>query len=85
MQSFPQKARVTPVELLIDSALSPSVNLETAQQERSMLLAGGERLLREGSDVVLLSDQKGNCEKLKLILIWIECMCILSGPLKRCT
>ncbi len=38
---------VTPVELLINSALSCSVDLETAQQERSMLLVGGERLLRE--------------------------------------
>jgi hypothetical protein len=45
-------------------ALSPSVDPETAQQERSVLLAGDKRLLREGSDVVLLSNQKGNYETL---------------------
>ncbi len=53
MQSFPSEARGTPVELLIDSALSPSVNLETAWQERSVLLSGDKRLLREGNDVDL--------------------------------
>ncbi len=41
-----------------------SVNLETAWQERSVLLAGDKRLLREGGDVVLLSNQKGNYETL---------------------
>jgi hypothetical protein len=50
MQSFPLEARVTPVELPINSALSPSVNLGTARQERSMLLSDDKRLLREGSD-----------------------------------
>jgi hypothetical protein len=28
----------------------------------------------------LLSNQKGNYEKLKLILIRLECMCISPGP-----
>ncbi len=67
------------------AALSPSVNLETARQERILLLAGGKRLLREGNDVALLSNQKGNYESLKLILIRLECMCILPEPPKRCT
>jgi hypothetical protein len=62
-----------------------SVDLETARQERSVLLAGDERLLREGSDVVLLRIQKGNYEQLELILIRLECMCILPGPPKKCT
>jgi hypothetical protein len=62
-----------------ESALSPSVNLETAQQERSVLLADDERLLREGNEVDLLSNQKGNYEQLKLILIRLECMCIFSN------
>jgi hypothetical protein len=66
-------------------ALSPSVDLETARQERSMLLVRDERLMREGSDVVLLSNQKGNYEQLKLILIRLKCICILPGPSKRCT
>ncbi len=80
----PRKSRITPVELLIDSALSPSVYLETAQQERSMLLAGEKRLLREGNEVDLLCNPKGNYEKLKLILVRLECMCILTWPSKRC-
>jgi hypothetical protein len=67
------------------SALSLSVDLETAQQERIVLLAGDKRLLREGNDVVLLSNQKGIYETLKLILIRLECMCISSGPPMRCT
>jgi hypothetical protein len=50
-----------------------------------MPLAGDERLLRECSDVVLLSYQKGNYEQLKLILIRLECMTILPEPPKRCT
>jgi hypothetical protein len=54
--------------------MSPSVNLETAQQERSMLLSGDNRLLREGNDVDLLCNQKGNYESLKLILIRLKCM-----------
>jgi hypothetical protein len=85
MQSFLSEARVTSVELSIDSALSPSVDLETAQQERSMLLVGDNRLLREGSDVVPLSNQKGNYENLKLIFIRLKRMCISLGPPKRCT
>ncbi len=36
-----------------------SVLLETAQQERSMLLTGDKRLLREGYDAALISNQKG--------------------------
>jgi hypothetical protein len=40
--------------------LSPSVDLEIAQQEGEHALARDKRLLREGSDVVLLSNQKGN-------------------------
>jgi hypothetical protein len=85
MQSVLLEAMVTPVGLSIDSALSPSVNLETAQQERSVLLSGDKRLLREGSEVDLISNQKRNYEKLKLILIMLECMCILPGPPKRYT
>jgi hypothetical protein len=76
---------VTQVEQSIDSALIPSVDLEIARQERRVLLAGDVRLLREGSDVVSLSSQKGNYEQLKLLLLRIKCMCILSGPPKRCT
>ncbi len=59
MQSFPLEARVTPVELSIDSALSPSVNLGTSWQERSVLLTDDKRLLKEVSDVDALSKQKG--------------------------
>jgi hypothetical protein len=76
MQSSPLEARVTPVELSINRALSPSVNLETARQERSMLLSGDERLLREGSEVDSINNQKGNYKKLKLILIRLKCICI---------
>ncbi len=66
-------------------ALSSSVNLETARQERSMLLADDKRLLREGNEVDLLCNQKWNYEQLKLILIRLEWRCILPGPPKRCT
>jgi hypothetical protein len=62
-----------------------SVLLETAQQERSLLLAGDKRLLREGNVVALINNQKGNCEILKLILIRLECMCVSLGPPKRYT
>jgi hypothetical protein len=82
---FPLEARVTPVEPSINSVLSPSVNLETAQQERSLLLSGDKWLLRGGSDVDSLYNQKGNYKSLKLIFIRLECMCILPGPSKRCT
>ncbi len=85
MQSLPLEARVTPVELLIYSALSPLIALEKAQWERSVLLLGDKRLLREGSDVDSLCNQKGKFEILKLILIRLKCMCILLGPSKRCT
>ncbi len=47
-QSFPLEARVTPVELSIDSAISLLINLETAQQGRSVLLSDEQRLLFEG-------------------------------------
>ena len=42
---FPQEARVTPVELSIDSAIGPLLNLEAAQQGRSMLLSDEQNLL----------------------------------------
>ncbi len=44
-QSFPWEARVTLVELLIDSAVGLLLNLEAAQQQRSMLLSGEQNLL----------------------------------------
>ncbi len=48
-QSFPEEARVTPVELLVDSAISLLINLETAQQGRSVLLSDEQKLLvKEG-------------------------------------
>jgi hypothetical protein len=43
-QNFSLEARVTPIELSIDTALSPSVNLETAQQERNVLLSGDKKV-----------------------------------------
>ncbi len=67
------------------SALSPLITLETVQQERGMLLSGDKRLLREGWCKDLLCNQKGNYESLKLILIRLECMCILPKAPKRCT
>ena len=46
---FPQEARVTPVELLINSAVGPLLNLEAARQESSMLLSDEQSLLlKEG-------------------------------------
>jgi hypothetical protein len=48
MQSFPYEARVTPVELLIDSAVSFLLNLEAAQQGRSVLFSDEQKLLFEG-------------------------------------
>jgi hypothetical protein len=45
MQSFPWVARVTPVELSIDSAVSLLLNLEVAQQGRSMLFSDEQKLL----------------------------------------
>jgi hypothetical protein len=48
-QSFPKEARVTPVELSIDISINLSSNLETARQERSMLLLVEQKLLvKEG-------------------------------------
>jgi hypothetical protein len=49
-----------------------------------VLLAGNKRLPREVIDVGLISNQKGNDEKLKLIPIGLECTCISPGPPKRC-
>jgi hypothetical protein len=48
MQSFPQEARVTPVELSIDSAVSLLLNLEAAQQGRSVLFSDEQKLLFKG-------------------------------------
>jgi hypothetical protein len=48
MQSFPLEARITPVELLIDSAVSLLLKLEAAQQERSVLFSDEQKLLFEG-------------------------------------
>jgi hypothetical protein len=50
-----------------------------------MLLARDKRLLREDHDAALLSNQKGNYERLKLILIRLKCICISPGLPKRCT
>ncbi len=46
-QSFPEEARVTPVELSIDSAISPLLNLEAARQGRSVLFSDEQKLLFE--------------------------------------
>ncbi len=51
---FPQEARVTPVELSTNRALSPLTTLETAQRERSVLLSGDKRLMTEGWKRILL-------------------------------
>jgi hypothetical protein len=48
MQSFPLEARVTPVELLIDSAVSLLLNLEAAHQGRSILFSDEQKLLFKG-------------------------------------
>jgi hypothetical protein len=46
---FPQEVRVTPVELLINSAIGPLLNLEAAQLGRSVLLSDEQNLLlKEG-------------------------------------
>ncbi len=44
MQSFPLEARVTPVELSIDSAVSLLQNLEAAWQGRSVLFLDEQKL-----------------------------------------
>jgi hypothetical protein len=59
MQSFPEEARVTPVELSIDSAVSLVLNLEVAQQGRSVLFSDEQKLLVKGS-------KKGFAENTKL-------------------
>jgi hypothetical protein len=48
MQSFPKKARVTPVELSIDSAISLLLNQGAARQGRSALFSDEKKLLFEG-------------------------------------
>ncbi len=65
-------------------ALSPLTTLETARQERSMLLSGDKRLLKKGWCKDLLCNQKENYESLKLIFIRLECMCISPGAPKSC-
>jgi hypothetical protein len=65
------------------TSLSPSVNLEIAQPERSVLLEDDKRLLKESNEVDSLGDQIGNYEHLKLIFIGLKCMCILPGSPKR--
>ncbi len=47
MQSFPQESKVTPVELSIKNAVSPLLNLEAAQQGRSVLFSDEQKLLFE--------------------------------------
>jgi hypothetical protein len=42
------EARVTPVELLIDSAVSLLLNLEAARQGRSVLFSDEQKLLFKG-------------------------------------
>jgi hypothetical protein len=59
MQSFPDEARVTTVELLIDNAVSLLLNLEAAQQGRSVLFSDEQKLLFEGG-------KKGFVNKTKL-------------------
>jgi hypothetical protein len=48
MQSFRQEARVTPVELSINSAVSLLSNLEAARQGRSVLFSDEQKLPFEG-------------------------------------
>jgi hypothetical protein len=43
MQSFPWEARVTPVELSINSAVSLLLNLEAPQQGRSVLFSDEQK------------------------------------------
>jgi hypothetical protein len=42
---FPQEARVTPVEISIDSTVGLLLNLEAVPHERSMLLSDKQNLL----------------------------------------
>jgi hypothetical protein len=64
-QIFPKEARVTPVELSIDSAIGLLPNLETARQERSVLLADEQNLLlKEGKRSVCVEHQNGFYELL---------------------
>jgi hypothetical protein len=45
---FPLRSKGLPKELSIDSAMSSLANLETAQQERSVLLSNEPKTTREG-------------------------------------
>jgi hypothetical protein len=62
MQGFPKEARVTPVELLIDSAVSLLHNLEAARQGRSVLFSDEQKLLVKGG-------KKGFAKNTKLDII----------------
>jgi hypothetical protein len=48
MQSFPYEARVTPVELSIDSVVSLLPNLEAGRRGRSVLFSDKQKLLFKG-------------------------------------
>jgi hypothetical protein len=68
------------------TAVSLLLNLETAQQGRSMLFSDEQRLLSKGRKKgVCIEHQIGFYEHLKLILVRLKCMCVLPGPPKRCT
>jgi hypothetical protein len=59
-QSFPYEARVAPVELSIDSAIGLLLNLEAAQQGRSVLFSGEQNLLlKETKKGVCIEHQNG--------------------------
>ncbi len=58
-QSFPWEARVTPVELLTDSAVGLLLNLEAARRGRSVLFSGEQNLL-------LKETKKGSAQNTKM-------------------
>jgi hypothetical protein len=58
MQSFPEEARVTPVELSIDSAVSLLLNLEAARQGSSVLFSDEQTLLFKGREKGLAKNTK---------------------------
>jgi hypothetical protein len=58
MQSFPWEARVTPVELSIDSAVSLLLNLEAARQGRSVLFSDEQQLLFKGDKMGFAKNTK---------------------------
>ena len=68
MQSFPEEARVTPVELSIDSAVSLVLNLEIAQQGRSVLFSDEQKLLFEGGKKGFVKNTKLDFMRRKLNL-----------------